>query len=109
MSQNYPVPYTFQSDTVPFHRGDSMEGRYRGVHIIMDADNLEMLTEKIESWFNGRDEIILVDAGCSEKQEVGFIILEWEECEIDPLFLAILRDEDIVHDYSLYIRDMEDY
>jgi len=39
---------------------------------------------------------------------LGYIILEWVEHEIDQLFLAILRDEEIVADYSVYIRELEE-
>jgi hypothetical protein len=34
--------------------------------------------------------------------------MEWIECEIDPLFLAILRDEETVGDYTVYGRTMEE-
>jgi hypothetical protein len=60
------------------------------------------------SWFAGRDEIDLVDTGLSDKVGLGYLILEWDECEIDTLFLAILRDEEIVADYTTYIHDLED-
>jgi hypothetical protein len=57
-------------------------------------------------WFRDRDEIELIDHGISDKVGRGYIILEWTECEVDPLFLAILRDEDTVEDYTVYIRDL---
>jgi hypothetical protein len=58
-------------------------------------------------WFAGREEIDFVDTGISDKVGLGYIILEWMECEIDLLFLAILRDEEIVADYTIYTRDLE--
>lgn len=48
--------------------------------------------------------MILVATGRSNKGNHGFIILEWEYCQIDPLFLAILEDEEMVEDYSVYAR-----
>jgi len=52
-------------------------------------------------WFAGREGIDLVDTGMSDKVGLGYIILEWDECEIDTLFLAGMRD---VADYDLYSR-----
>ena len=67
-----------------------------------------MILSKISGWFAGRPEIDLVDIGTSDKTGLGYIILEWMEHEIDQLFLAILRDEEIVADYTVYIRDLEE-
>ena len=38
----------------------------------------------------------------TDKQGLGYIMIEWQDYEIDPLFLAILRDEDLVEDYTIY-------
>jgi len=67
-----------------------------------------LILSKISGWFAGRPEIDLVDTGTSDKAGLGDIILEWMEHEIDQLFLAILRDEEIVADYTVYIRDLEE-
>ncbi len=67
-----------------------------------------MILSKISGWFAGRSEIDLVDTGTFDKAGLGDIILEWMEHEIDQLFLAILRDEEIVADYTVYIRDLEE-
>lgn len=58
-------------------------------------------------WFEGRLEVAIVDIGTSDKQGLGFVILEWRECEIDQLFLAILRDAPFVGDYTTYGRTLE--
>jgi len=70
------------------------------------SDNFQFILDKMIGWFRGRDEIELIDHGISDKLGQGYIILEWTECEVDPLFLAILRDEDTVEDYTVYIRDL---
>lgn len=83
------------------------QGVYQGVHFTVAAEHLDWLLEKIKAWFANRDEVILVATGKSNKADLGFIILEWEYCQIDPLFLAILDDEEMVEDYSVYARSQE--
>lgn len=75
-----------------------------GIHIVVPVEARDMLIAKLSSWFAGREEISFVDAGVSDKLETGYIILEWLEQEIDQLFIAILRDEDMIVDYTTYIR-----
>lgn len=83
-------------------------GRMQGVYITLHPDVIEEITEKIAGWFDGRDEVRIVDVGTSDKQHFGFLLMEWLECQIDPLFLAILRDEESVGDYTTYARILED-
>jgi hypothetical protein len=40
-------------------------------------------------------------------QGLGFVILEWEECEIEPAFLVVLAHDSNIEDYSIYLRDMD--
>ncbi len=102
------IPYSFGSEVLPTETERILEpGMLQGVHFTVPVAQREWFIKKIESWFEGRDEVILVDSGISSKAGLGYIILEWEECEINPLFLAILRDEDLVEDYSVYIRSEE--
>ena len=93
-------PHTTQQPVIP--------GQAQGVYIALHPDHLEGILSKIIGWFAGRSEIDLVDTGISDKVGVGYIILEWIEYEIDQLFLAILRDEELVADYTVYIRDLEE-
>ena len=83
-------------------------GQVHGVYIALHPDHREVILSKIIGWFFGRPEIDLVDTGISDKAGLGYIILEWVEHEIDQLFLAILRDEEIVADYTVYIHDLEE-
>ena len=82
-------------------------GHAQGVYITLHPDVFEDISSKIERWFDGRAEIDIVDVGVSDKQGLGFMIIEWLECEIDQLFLAILRDEELVGDYTTYGRILE--
>lgn len=101
--------YSFETENLPAAVGQPLPGQYQGVHFtITDELPDQWLLDKIRQWFAGRGEIILVDEGRTAKG-LAYIILEWEECAIDPLFLAILQHEDGVDDYSVYERDMEDY
>lgn len=77
------------------------------VHIVMDEADLDDMLDKFSRWFADRDEIIHIENGTSDKQRLGFILLEWEECAIDPLFLKILEEESRVIDYTTYERTEE--
>ncbi len=82
-------------------------GQTQGVYITIHADNREVMYEKMQRWFAGRDEVDFVDTGISDKIGLGYIILEWIECSIDALFLSILQDEEVIGDYTVYVRDVE--
>ncbi len=104
------VPYSFGSITEyprPQASLSTIAGQAQGVYITLHPDALDAISAKIEGWFRGREEIDIVDVGVSDKQGLGFIIIEWIEREIDPLFLAILRDEEMVGDYTAYGRNLE--
>jgi hypothetical protein len=96
--------YSFQSPDLPAPQAVAQPGMFQGVYFSIHPDQLEWIIGKIENWFADRDEIVLIDYGISDKQEVGIVILEWDGFEIDPLFLAILRDEEVVTDYCVYNR-----
>ncbi len=102
------APYTFSTEVLPASDTDSElePGHYHAVHFRMPADQRLWYLEKIEAWFADRDEVILVASGLSALGE-GFIVMEWEECEINPLFLKILEHEDAVTDMCVYIRSEE--
>ena len=104
------IPYTFNGMAEYPYTTQQPEtsGQTQGVYICLHPDHLEGILAKIMGWFEGRPEIDLVDAGISDKAGVGYIILEWVEHVIDQLFLAILRDEELVADYTVYIRDLEE-
>ncbi len=78
------------------------QGRVQGVHITIEREHLALFLEKFNAWFEDRDEVVLVASGTSMRQQTGFIILEWEDYEIDPLFIKILDHEDIILDSCLY-------
>lgn len=103
--------YSFRGTAVlpPPENVTLQPGQYQGVHFTMQAEQQEWVLEKIESWFADRDEIILVDSGTTSKGNLGYICMEWDGCQIDPLFLAILRDEDFVSDFAVYTRSGEVY
>jgi len=87
----------------------SQKPGWNGVHFCFDPDDLSFLKGKVDAWFAGCGEIIYVADGDCEKQDLSFMILEWEDCEINPLFLAILRDEEKIDSFSVYFRAAEDY
>jgi hypothetical protein len=104
------VPYSFNGIT-EYPRSQAslptVPGQAQGVYITLSPFVLDDISEKMAGWFAGREEIDIVDVGVSDKQGLGFLLIEWRECEIDPLLLAILRDEEIVADYTVYGRNLE--
>lgn len=98
-----PVPYSFP-DVIPFEPSASLqEGESQGVHFTFPAEHLDWMLSKVRAWFEDSDEVVLVGYGQTEKDGLGFIILEWEECEINPLFIKLLRHEDLIEDVSIYL------
>ena len=77
----------------------------QGIVILVAQGHLQMILDKIDIWFEDRDEILFIGSGQTKKAETGFVILEWEEVEIDPLFLKILQNEDMIEDYTVYTRE----
>lgn len=102
------IPYTFSTEVLPSATGGNLlgEGQYQAVHFAVPADQLGWYLEKMELWFAESDEVILVASGISMEGE-GFIVMEWEECEVNPLFLKILESEESVSDVCVYIRSEE--
>jgi hypothetical protein len=86
----------------------TIAGQAQGVYITLSPFVVNDISEKIAGWFAGREEIAIVDVGVSDKQGLGFLLIEWMECEIDPLFLAILRDEEMIGDYTVSGRTLEE-
>jgi hypothetical protein len=101
------VAFGFSNEVLPPASTTQLEaGQYQAVHFTVPSEQLAWYLEKIEVWFDDRDEVILVGSGISLEGE-GFIVMEWEECEIDPLFLKILQHEDVVSDVCVYTRSEE--
>jgi len=101
------VPYSFSEITAyPQSQGGVLPGQAQGVSITLSSTDYQFILNKIIGWFRDRDEVELIDHGVSDKAGLGYIILEWEEREIDQLFLAVLRDEETVADYATFTRDL---
>lgn len=110
MSEEALIPsYSFHdlTDYSQVSPPQAMTGQVQGAYITLHPAVFEDIADKIERWFAGRDEVEIVDVGVSDKQGFGFILMEWLGYEIDLLFLAILREEELVGDYTVYGRDME--
>jgi hypothetical protein len=102
------VPETFQREGLPPTEVESLPGQVEGVFFTVEAEVHEPLIATIARWFEGRAEVRLVDYGMTDKQGWGYLMLEWDECRVDPLFLAILRDEETVIDYTVYTCDLNE-
>ena len=101
------VPYSFSSLTLPRSaQGAALLGQVQGVYIALTSTDYQFILNKIVGWFADYDEVELIDHGVSDKQGLGYIILEWDGCQVDRLFLNILRDEEIVDDYTIYTRNV---
>ena len=83
------------------------QGEFTVVHIQIEATAIERFVASIVLWFDERDEVIFVDQGISSKLEQCYIVLEWEECQPDSLFLRILETTDFIVDFSIYVRSEE--
>jgi hypothetical protein len=83
-------------------------GQVLGVYITLRPDVVDETVDEMSRWFRGWHQVRITDSGVSDKQGFGFAMVEWLECDIDPLFLSILREEETVGDYTIYGRVLED-
>lgn len=101
------MPYSFNEVTdYPQQSAVAVPGQVQGVYIMLHPEVVDATAAKIERWFHGRDEVQIIDVGTSDKRKLGFIIVEWFGYGIDPLFLAILLNEETVADYTVYGRNL---
>jgi hypothetical protein len=107
MADLIPCSLSEMTDYPQYQRALTLPGHAQGVYIMLHPDAVDDIAAKIEGWFEGRPEVEIVDVGVSDKRGLGFLLIEWIACEIDPLFLAILRDEETVADYTTYGRTLE--
>jgi hypothetical protein len=83
-------------------------GEFAVVHICIEVQAQQQFIAMVEQWFDNREEVIFVGSGVSSKEEIGYVVLEWEECQPDTLFLRILDTTEFITDYSVYVRSEED-
>lgn len=98
--------YSFPTEFVPSIQTQAAPGQAQGVYIMLHPDSINDIEDKMKQWFEARPEVAIVDVGTSDKRGLGFIILEWRECAVDPLFLSILQTEEFCADFSTYIRNL---
>ncbi len=108
MTETGMIPYSFNTPVLPApQQVQAIPGQYQGIHFsTVNPDVLDLILSHIERWFEDRDEVILVDNGTTASG-LGFIVMEWEECTIDTLFISILKHDEMIDDFSVYTRDME--
>ncbi len=104
------VPYSVASvQAIPrTPQGTVLPGQAQGVYIMFTTPDIQFFVNRMVGWFRDRDEVDLVDHGISDKLGCGYIILEWFERSVDQLFCDILRDEEMVGDYTIYTRDLSE-
>ena len=78
----------------------------QGVFITLDLDRLDAVVETFQVWFSEREDVMFVDQGETDKQGLGFLLMEWTGYEIDRLFLDILDTSDFIEDYTAYGRSV---
>ena len=109
------VPYTFESERArelieaqaeyPVHT----PGTIQGVYIMVPREHQDMIYNKLCRWFQNRpDEVRVIDTGISDKREIGYVMVEWNQRTIEPLFIDILREDETVLDYTIYQHDLQE-
>jgi hypothetical protein len=108
MSQEL-VPYTGNTvATLPASRGHILPGEVQGVFFTLPTEVYEAWLDLAEGWFAQREEVTIVDYGITDKQGLGYLIIEWDECAVDPWFLEKLREEEVVQDYTIYTLEVDE-
>lgn len=114
------IPYSFTAEKIDPPSFSDMEyplvsspalitrpGQVLCVYITLHPDAVDEIADMFERWFATRAEVQVIDCGTSDKQGLGFIALEWCECEVDQLFPEILKEMPLVADFTLYARALE--
>jgi hypothetical protein len=71
------------------------------VHLTCALEHLYALVDALgEHCAAQREEVVVLDFGCSYKQEVGYIVLEWES-EVDEVFIEHLTADGTVLDFTI--------
>lgn len=80
-------------------------GTIQCAYVLLAAEDLEWFITKLDAWFERRDDVGLVGQGEMQKSEQAFILLEWHEHTIDPLFISFLDHDDRIDAYSISTRE----
>ena len=83
-----------------------LSDQVQGIYGTVAAESFADLLTTVASWFADRIDVTLVDSGTTDKLGLNYFMLEWIEREVDPLFLAILREDERIEDYTLYVREV---
>jgi hypothetical protein len=71
------------------------------VHLTCALKDLYALVDALEEHCAAQqEEVTMLDWGCSYKQEVGYIVLEWES-EVDEAFIERLTADSTVLDFTI--------
>jgi len=71
------------------------------VHITCALEHLYALVDALEEHCAAQyEEVTVLDWGCSYKQEVGYIVLAWED-EVDEAFIEHLTADGTVLDFTI--------
>ena len=72
------------------------------VHLTCALEQLYALVDALEEQFEAqREEVTILDWGCSYKRQCGYIVLEWDG-EVDEAFIEQLTADEEVDDFSVY-------
>src|SRR5258708_5893522 len=93
----YPAVQEQQGDD-----GSERSSQVSVIYMTVASQALDPMRAVFERWFERREDVLVVDYGTSDKQEVSFLVVEFWECEPDQLFQDILDTEPLVDDYTIY-------
>jgi hypothetical protein len=72
------------------------------VHITFPLAHFHAMIAALEEQFEAQQEkIVVLDFGCSYKQECGYIVIEWDD-EVDATFIDQLSADCNVLDFTIY-------
>jgi hypothetical protein len=72
------------------------------VHLTCALEHLYALVDSLEEQYTAqREEVTVLDWGCSYKQTRGYIVLEWED-EVDEAFIEQLAADETIADFCVY-------
>ncbi len=72
------------------------------IHITFPLDQFHSLVAAFEAQFAAQQpDVTLLDFGASQKQAVGYLVLEWDD-EVDETFIQQLTSDPSIVDFCVY-------
>ncbi len=71
------------------------------VHLICPVETVTRWVNYLQKLVDQQEEAVLVDFGCSQKRQMGYIVLCWAN-KVDSSVMAQLQNDPTIEDFCTY-------